>query len=176
MASNFRKLAGELVVCGFFGGVGWLALAGLEGLTKSPFDYLGSAEVPRVLAWLVILFAVLVAISITLKAISQPNQADKIEPLPDNLADLDLEEDAAGTRQVWQTALMIVATFLYIVSILWTAIPYSVSTSVFLIVGMLCLTPPDKRKWQIIVPLSIFIGALGEYIFVSVLLLPFPGW
>ncbi|MEM9578583.1 MAG: tripartite tricarboxylate transporter TctB family protein [Pseudomonadota bacterium] len=171
-----RRLAGELAFCGFLGGVGVLALSGLQGLTKSPFDYMGSAEVPRALAWMLIVLAVLVALNVIRAAINTPDGAAQSDADPDDLADPDPAEGKTGPRQQGQTALVTLATLLYILSILWSAIPYSLSTTVFLSVAMIALTPARHRRMAIILPLAVFIGALGEYVFVSVLLLPFPGW
>lgn len=170
MPARGARLIGEIAFCGFLVFIGGMALFGVQGLRKSPFDYLGSADVPRVLGWLVIGLS----LSVMVKLIFASRQDVRNEP--------ELEHDDApkqeegGPRRVRQVAIVGGLAFAYVLSIIWMVLPYSVSTTLFLICSMAVLAPRALRNWRLILPVSVLIGAGGEYVFVHLLVLPFPGF
>ncbi len=170
MSARRARLIGEIAFCGFLVFVGGMALFGLQGLRRSPFDYLGAADVPRVLGWLVIGLS----IAVMVKLIVASRQGIQNEP---ELAGDDAPaQDEGGSRRVRQVAIVGGLSLAYVLSNIWMLLPYSVSTTLFLICSMAVLAPRALRNWRVILPVSVLVGAVGEYVFVHLLVLPFPGF
>lgn len=170
MFRHRARLIGEIAFCGFLVCVGIMALRGVQGLQKSPFDYLGSADVPRVLGWLVIGLSLSIMVKLFVGA---KHSGDKT---PDPATVDAAAQDEGGSRRVLQVAIVGGVALAYVLSIVWMVLPYSVSTTLFLICGMAVLAPRVQRNWRVILPVSVLIGAVGEYVFVRLLALPFPGF
>lgn len=164
------RIVGEIAFCGFLAIVGIVALSELDDLGRSPFDYLGSADVPRVLAWLVIGLSLAVVAKLVISMIRGGDA-----PPYDTQAD-SAELETGGSRRVRQVAFVAGATFLYVLSIILLDVPYSISTALFLVCGIVALAPRTRRNWPVILGVSILIGGVGEFLFVRVLALPFPGF
>lgn len=166
------RAIGDIAFSGVLIGISALALYDLQGLRRSRFDYLSSAAVPRVLAWLVIILALLVAVKaiIRLMAAAPVTVGSSPSPIADSAT---TQGDAV---QIWHVIAIATATLVYIFSIIWAVVPYSLSTAVFLVFSMALLSPAQRRNWLIILPVAIFIGGAGEYVFVHLLSLPFPRW
>lgn len=172
MTARSRRFIGEIAFCGFLAATGFVALHGLQDLSRSPFDYLGSADVPRLLAWLVIGLSTLIAIKLIIAHI-RGGPDIRSRSATDGQ---DTDDARQSARRIWQVILICTASLAYVVSIIWALLPYSVSTAALLIFGMAVLAPRKHRRLEIIVPLSLLMGAAGEFVFVHLLVLPFPGW
>lgn len=172
MSPSSKRTVGELIFSGFLASLAVIALIDLRGLRKSPFDYLGSADMPRWLAWITIVLSVAIA----LKA-----AAGLLRPAPAGEAPASLGEDAGGSapqaggrRQILQVSAIALATLAYIATIVWSLLPYSVATALFLIAGISVLAPAGRRRWGITIILAVGVGVAGEYLFARVLAMPFP--
>ena len=165
------RAIGDVAFCGVLIGISALALFDLQGLRQSRFDYLSSAAVPRVLAWLVIVLAFLVAVRAIVRLIATTPAG---RSGPKGVA-TSATAECAGT-QIWHVIVIAAATLAYILAIIWAVIPYSVSTTIFLVFAIILLSPSHKRNWLLILPVATFIGGAGEYVFVHLLSLPFPRW
>mgnify|MGYP001584800522 FL=1 len=157
------KEVANILFCGFLVIMSLFLLNDLSKVKMSPFDYLASSAVPSVLCWALI-FLTSIVFARSLIALARANNGDVVE---------DPQDTPSTTLQL---ALVGAISIVYVVTIIFSLVPYAVSTTLMLASCMAILAPKDKWNWWLILGLSITVGGGCAYVFTEILPMPFPGF
>lgn len=172
MSQSTSRAVAEIVFSSFLAFLAVIALLDLRGLQKTQFDYLGSADLPFWLAWITIALSLAVALKAAAGLLRSAAPGEETAPRSGSAESA--TPWVGGRRQIAQVSTVALGTLAYVATIVWSLLPYSVSTALFLITGISVLAPPGRRRWGIILVLAIGVGAAGEYLFAQILAMPFP--
>ena len=170
MDNDRVKDIANIAFCGVLILMAAIFLFELGDLKKSRFDFLASSTVPSALSGIIILLATMLALKSARKVL-----AGEKAPAAEN-PDLAAQPANGARSTLMQLAFVITSSHLYVVTIVWSLLPYSVSTTLLLAFCMAVLSPSGQRNWSLIIGFSISVGVILEYVFTHLLPLPFPGF
>ncbi|MCY6382870.1 tripartite tricarboxylate transporter TctB family protein [Hoeflea prorocentri] len=174
--SDVTKEIANIVFCGFLILLSVVLLSDLSTIRKSPFDFLASSSVPSILCWLVLALSAILMLR-SAATLIRSNQPEHFLQREDHGRATQQDDDYSGEKsRLFQLLLVALASFLYVLTIVFSLVPYAISTSFVLFSCMAVLAPVGKRNWLLIFGLSIGVGGGCAFVFTELLPLPLPGF
>lgn len=166
MKSDKLAVWGDVAFCGLLIAGGIILLQDLSALKHAIFDPLGSATVPRVLIWLVMILAGIVASARLLGLNVGSAREITAEPV----------DGRTVAHRLGQVAAITVLVAGYVYTIAAFLVPFSISTMILVTASTLVLTGWRQVRFGWLVIMAVVTGVGGELLFTRVFHLPLPGF